>query len=277
MRVIRHVARAGPATRRRVVAAGAFDGMHRGHQQILARVVECARAIDAEPAVIVAPGGADHLELDDGRQRLERLRDAGVALVAFAPRAALDAAVDSLAAALRVVERGRAVATPAGGRLERIATVDVGGHRITAQAIGAALSRGDLDTARAMLGRDPGVAGRIVHGHHRGGPLGVPTANLRVRGVQLPPDGVYAARARIAGTWLRGVANLGFNPTFGNQTRTVEIHLLDFSGDLYGQRVEIGFVALLRGERRFADVPALLAQIRLDIAAARRLFEQHGR
>lgn len=277
MRVIRHVARAGLAARPRVVAAGAFDGLHRGHQQVLARVVECARAIDAEPAVIVVRGSADdRLQLGDGRQRLERLREAGVALVAFAPRAALDAAVDALAAVVRVVERGRAVEPPVGGRLERIATVEIGGHRITAQAIGAALSRGDLETARALLGREPGVAGRIVHGHHRGGPLGVPTANLRVRGVQLPPDGVYAARARIAGTLLRGVANVGFNPTFGNQTRTVEIHLLDFSGDLYGQRVEIGFVARLRGERQFADVQALLAQIRLDIAAARRLFEQHG-
>ena len=276
MRVIRHVAQAGPAARPRVVAAGAFDGLHRGHQQVLARVVECAGALGGEPAVIVARGGAGGLRLGDRRQQLEGLRDAGIALVVFAPRAALAASVTALAAVVRVVERGDAVDALAGGRLERVATVEVGGQRITAQAIGAALARGDLEAARARLGRDPGVAGRVVHGYHRGATLGIPTANLRVRGIQLPPDGVYAVGARSAGTRLRGVANLGFNPTFGNQTRTVEIHLFDFSGDLYGRRIEIGFVARLRGECKFADVPALMAQIRLDIAAARRLFEQHG-
>jgi riboflavin kinase / FMN adenylyltransferase len=276
MRVIRNIAHAGPAAELRVVAAGAFDGLHRGHQQVLARVVECAREIGGEPVAIVARGDGGGLRLSDRRQQLEGLRAAGIALVAFAPRAALDAAVTALAATVRIVEQAATVDAPAGGRLERVATVAVGGQRVTAQAIGAALALADLDTARAMLGRDPSVAGRVVHGYHRGAALGIPTANLRPRGLQLPPDGVYAVRARIAGAHLRGVANLGFNPTFGNQTRTVEAHLFDFNGDLYGRRIEIGFVARLRGERTFADVPALLAQIRLDIATARRFFEAHG-
>ena len=112
-----------------------------------------------------------------------------------------------------------------------------------------------------------------MHGFHRGGPLGIPTANLRVKGIQLPPDGVYAVRAHVGGASLNGVANIGFNPTFGNRVRSVETHLLDFDGDLYGQRLEIAFVARLRGEQKFPDVQALLAQIRSDIAAARRFFQ----
>jgi riboflavin kinase/FMN adenylyltransferase len=129
---------------------------------------------------------------------------------------------------------------------------------------------------RRLLGRIPTIGGRVVHGFHRGAPLGIPTANLRVRGVHLPPDGVYAVRARCRGEWCDGVANIGFNPTFGNRVRSVETHVLDFSGDLYGTWLEIGFIARLRGEQRFPDVQALLAQIRVDIAAARARLADDG-
>ena len=276
MQVIRHVAHAGPAVRPRIVAAGGFDGVHRGHQRILARVIERARATGGEAVVIAVRrrGGAPRLV--DRRRQLELLRDAGIHVVVFSPAAVVGAAVDRLGAAVLVAARGRGAVTPATGQLDEIAPAEEGGVPITAEAIRASLSRGDLATARRMLGRDPGVAGRVVHGFHRGAPLGIPTANLRVRDLQLPPDGVYAVRARVAGTPLRGVANVGFNPTFGNQTRTVETHLLDFSRDVYGRRLEIAFVARLRGEQKFPDVAALLAQIRADIAAARQLLEQHG-
>jgi riboflavin kinase/FMN adenylyltransferase len=132
--------------------------------------------------------------------------------------------------------------------------------------------QGDLAGAARGLGRDHAVSGRVIHGHHRGGPLGIPTANIRVRGVQLPPDGVYAVRAGVEDREWRGVANIGFNPTFGNRARSVETHLLEFDGDLYGRRLAIAFVAHLRGERKFESVDALVAQIRADIAVARRVF-----
>lgn len=276
MRVIRHVSEVKPAAGVRVAAAGEFDGLHRGHRRVLAQVVDRARAAAGEATVIVACERAADLRLIDRRQQLEGLRDAGLDLVVFAPAAELDAAVDRAGVTTRVTARGSGARAPAGGTLEEIAAVETDGAAVTAQAICAALGAGDLRAARALLGRDPGVAGRIVHGFHRGGPLGIPTANLRVRGIQLPPDGVYAVRARVAGAEPLGVANIGFNPTFGNRTRTVETHLLDFSGDVYGRRLEIAFVERLRGEQKFADVAALLTQIRADIAAARRLFAQHG-
>ena len=276
MRVIRHVADVAPAGRPRVVAAGRFDGVHRGHQRVLARVLERARAVAGESVVVLARGSSGASRLTDVRRRLELLGEVGVEAVVFAPAAALEAAVERLSAAVRVAAQGRGSAAPAGGTLDEIAAVSVCGAPITAASIGAALTRGDLAAARAMLGRDPGVAGRVVHGFHRGAALGIPTANLRVRGIVLPPDGVYVVRARVAGTALCGVANVGFNPTFGNRTRTVETHLLDFAGDLYGRRLEIAFLAYLRGERKFQDVAALVAQVRADIAAARRLLEGHG-
>jgi riboflavin kinase/FMN adenylyltransferase len=276
MRVIRHVRHAGAATRPRVVAAGWFDGVHRGHQRIVQRVVERARALHGESIVVVGRGETDDLRLLDLRQKLEHLRDAQIDTVVFSRPTGVEAAVERLAPAVRVSARDSGVAAPPGGRLEEVQPAEAGGAVISSRAIRAALSRADLAAAAAMLGRDPGAGGRVVHGFHRGGPLGIPTANLRVRGIQLPPDGVYAVRALVGAQSLRGVANIGFNPTFGNQTRTVETHLLDFHDDLYGRRLDVAFVERLRGEQKFSDVQALVAQIRADIVAARRYFEQHG-
>ena len=192
----------------------------------------------------------------------------------------MEAAVDRLGAGGARRARGSAAAAPAGGRLDDGgAAWKHGGaadqrRRDPRRARRAAIS----PAARAMLGRDAGVGGRVVHGFHRGGPLGIPTANLRVRGIQLPPDGVYAVRARVGGSALRGVANIGFNPTFGNQTRTVETHLLDFNGDLYGRRLEVAFVdpAARRAEvsRRTG---AAGADPRRHRRGAALLRDQHGR
>jgi len=276
MRVSRHASQVSPAARPRVVAAGRFDGLHRGHQRLLARVVERARSTDGEAMVLVARGRDDAPRLIDLRQQIERLDAAGIAHIVFVSAAALEAAVAQVGAQVRVTALGRGVRAPRGGTLDEIAPVEECGVAIGAAAIRTAVARGDLQTARTLLGRDPSVGGRVVHGFHRGAALGIPTANLRVRGIQLPPDGVYAVWASGGGERLRGVANIGFNPTFGNRTRTLETHLLDFTGDLYGRRLEIAFLARLRGEQKFPDVAALLAQIRHDISAARRLFERHG-
>jgi riboflavin kinase/FMN adenylyltransferase len=275
MRVIRHVAEAQRAVRPRVVAAGEFDGVHRGHQLLLARVVECARAVHGESVALVARRGAGAPRVLDRRAQLELLRATGLDVLVFAPAAQLAAAVGRVGAMVCVSARPGA-GVPPGVRLEPVTRLAADGVPISAAAIRAALARGDLTAARAMLGRDPSVGGRVVHGFHRGAPLGIPTANLRLRDIQLPPDGVYAVRARVAGTVLRGVANVGFNPTFGNQIRTVETHLLDFSGDLYRQRLEVAFAVRLRDERKFPDVPALVAQIHADIAAGRQWFDAHG-
>ena len=108
-----------------------------------------------------------------------------------------------------------------------------------------------------MLGRACAVARRVVHGFHRGGPLGIPTANLRVRGIQLPPDGVYAVRASVAGTRARGVANIGLKPTFGDLERTRRDPPARLRRRSLRPRLDVAFVARLRGEQKFPDVEAL--------------------
>jgi riboflavin kinase/FMN adenylyltransferase len=139
---------------------------------------------------------------------------------------------------------------------------------MASQALKEAVEAGDLATARDLCGAPYAVEGEVVHGFHRGASIGVPTANLRVRGMVLPPDGVYAVcvSGECSGV---GVANLGRNPTFGNDERSLETHIFDFEGDLYGKRISVGFVRRLRGERKFDGVDELVAQIRRDIDAAR--------
>lgn len=257
-----------------MVAEGEFDGVHCGHQRVLGRVVEWARDTDGEAVVLLHRVRGEALRLSDLRTQLERLAAAGIELVVMVRPTAAAAALERMRPVAYAGARAPSRELP-GMQVAAIQPVTVGGVPITSAGVRASIAAADLAGARAMLGRFPAVAGRVVHGFHRGAPLGIPTANIRVRGVQLPPDGVYAVRAAIGGAVaaeICGVANIGFNPTFGNRVRSVETHLFDFAGDLYGQRLRIELVARLRGEQRFAGIDALLAQIRSDIATARKLL-----
>lgn len=275
MRVVRHLTHLRPTARPRVVAAGRFDGVHLGHQAVLTEVVARAAALAGEPLIVLEPPLWTNVRLLSLRQLFCLLDDVGIETILLARKDEMQPPLRRIDATV-IVTADADTNSALAGTVATVAPVLHAGARIDAERIGDALARGDLEDARAMLGRDPGVVGRVVHGFHRGAPLGIPTANLRVRGLRLPADGVYAVQARVGDQSLRGVANIGFNPTFGNQSRSVETHFLDFSGDLYGRRLELSFLSRLRGEQKFPDVTALLAQIRSDIETARRYFVEHG-
>jgi riboflavin kinase/FMN adenylyltransferase len=292
-----------------VLTLGNFDGVHRGHQEILHRVVSTARAIggtavaltfEPHPAAVLNPSSAPPL-LTDWRSRIERIAAMGVDVVivqrftrAFSEIPAADFVRRFLVAGLAVhkvivghrVSFGhkreghaatlRHLGTEHGFAVEIVGPVDVEGFTVSSSAVRRAVREGDLQRAWACLGRPASVSGRVVHGHHRGRGLGFPTANLRVANMVLPPDGVYAVWTQRRSGSRGGVANLGRNPTFGNTARSLEVHLFDLDEDLYGQRVEVGFVRRLRGETRFASVDALAAQIAQDAAAARRALHDAG-
>lgn len=292
MKVMRQVPRSGAGERPRVMAIGVFDGVHRGHRAVLRRLADLAGERRSESVLILLTGRAEcrppdaPLVLTDLRKRLELLEEQGVDLLVLASAKRLHE-FSGLIGRLGVAAM---VAGPAGsperlrleevlqrsgcGEIERIRAVTVDGCLVTRRAIHAAIAEARLATAGRLLDRPHSVAGRVVHGHHRGRPLGIPTANLRVRGVRVPPDGVYAVRARVDGVDLRGVANVGFNPTFGDCERAVETHLFDFDDDIYGHRLEVAFVERLREERKFPNVESLIDQIRLDVATARELFSR---
>lgn len=293
------------------MAIGNFDGVHLGHQALVRMAVAEAAAVrgtpvaltfDPHPAQVLAPDRAPEtlLRLE---QRVELLGELGVEVVAVLR---FDSAVASLAPdafagevlagqlgarCVVVGERFRFGQGRAGdvAMLERLgrrlgfavrslAPVEQGGLPVSSSRVRDALRRGDVQAARALLGRPPFADGEVVKGDGRGRTLGVPTANLRIEGQRLPADGVYAGRVLdpSGGPRWGCVANLGLRPTFGLGPHSVEAHLLDFRGDLYGRRLRLEFLARLRGERRFEGRQSLLAQIVEDVAAARAFLEKAG-
>lgn len=292
-----------PAAGGSVVSVGVFDGVHLGHQEILRRNVERARDLAARPTVVTFQAHPKELLLGRAprtltslEHRLELFRRAGIqaALVltfdqTLRSRAAADFArevlVDGLGARLLVLGfdskfgHGRS-GTPEelrrlGHAVEVVEQVLVRGRAVSSSAIREAVELGDLGAAREMLGRPFAVYGDVVHGDHLGRRLGFPTANLDLHQELLPPNGVYACWARGdalgAGGARPAVANVGVRPTLAGSAPAprVEAHLLDFEGDLYGRFLELEFVELLRGERRFAGLDELSEQIARDVQAAR--------
>ena len=168
------------------------------------------------------------------------------------------------------VETLRALGRVHGFEVREVDPVRIDGAVVSSTRVRAALALGDVEGAARLLGRVHDVGGEVIHGDHRGRTIGFPTANLRCEPVLLPSDGVYAVVAREAstGALLRGVANLGVRPTM-DAGRSVEAHFFDFAGDLYAQSLRLGFVARLRGERKFDGLDALKAQIARDAADAR--------
>lgn len=307
MKVI-HSAKDLAANGRKVcVAIGVFDGMHLGHQQIIRQTINDARpheaialivTFDQHPNAIVAPGklppliyslpqklrtieslGADALLMlrfdkafseQTGEQFIRSLaRDlgkiqsicVGADFVFGHKRSGNVALLKTLGVELNFAVQG-------------IAAVSLDGQPVSSTRIREAIRIGDFDAASQMLGRAYALSAKVVEGDKLGHKLGFPTANLDTTGFVLPPNGVYAAHGTVRGRTHRAVLNIGHRPTVSQPTPQlrVEVHLLDFSGELYGEEMEVTFVAKLRDERKFASLDELNAQITRDIAEARKRF-----
>jgi len=292
-----------------VVSIGVFDGVHKGHQRILADNIARARATGARSSVVTFASHPKELLLGRAprtlttlEHRLELFRRAGVehALVLCfdeelrstpAERFISETLVEGMGATEFVLGFDSKfgldrAGTPAllselGHEVKVSEKVVVSGRAVSSSAIREAVELGDLAGAEAMLGRRVSVFGEVVGGKGLGRELGFPTANLDLRHELSPPTGVYACRARCVTSGdlseeqdrHGAVANIGFRPTVDETPADkpqVEALLLDFEGDLYGQFIELEFVAHLREERRFDGLDALSAQIALDVEAARK-------
>ncbi len=284
---------------------GVYDGVHRGHQVLLQQLVAGAHAaglpavvvtFHPHPAVVLGHDPSFRL-LTTPEERAALLRAEGVDLVLTLPftrqLAALsaEAFMQRLQAHLNLQhlwigydfalghERGgdyarlQALGQKLGYRVSRVDAVREGGQVLSSSAVRQALSWGDVAKAARILGRPYALTGEVVPGDGRGRTINMPTANLLPpKEKLLPASGVYVCRAWHNGASWGAVVNIGRRPTFyaAAAPLTIEAHLLDFAGDLYGQMLRLEFLARLRAERRFADVAALRQQIAADIAAARR-------
>lgn len=287
---------------------GVFDGVHRGHQHLIGRVVERARAIkgcaavltfDPHPDLIIHPE-RQRLYLTSLEERAAQIAALGVDLLVVQP---FDRALMGLTAmefmqqictALPLRElyvghnfalgRGREGTIPRLGEIGRelgyqvfaVEPVLLDGSVVSSTRIRTLIRSGTVDAVEPLLGRPYSLRGPVVEGDKRGRTIGFPTANMSVDDLLLlPADGVYVCRVAIepradqAAQQHFAVTNVGVRPTFAGMQRRVEAYLLDYNDELYGRVLRLEFLAHLRPEQRFDGVDALVAQIRRDVAGAR--------
>ncbi|MFO0900082.1 MAG: bifunctional riboflavin kinase/FAD synthetase [Pirellulales bacterium] len=307
MKLLRSLDRPLPELAGGALAIGNFDGVHRGHAEIVRRL--CARAqalggpavvftFDPHPVRLLRPDAAPP-PLTWTDRKAELLAELGVdyviayptdeALLRLTPEAFFDRIVRERLAARALVEGQnfsfgrdrtgtidvlRQLAAAAGIELEVAPPVIVDGEPVSSSRVRRLIAAGDVQEAAGLLTRPYRLRGMVVHGAARGAKLGFPTANLDAIDTLTPAVGVYAGLGLAASGRFPAAINIGPNPTFGEHAKKVEVHLVGASESLYGQPLEVDFLARLRDVRPFGNVEELLAQIRADVAAAERVGRQ---
>ncbi|WP_296178854.1 bifunctional riboflavin kinase/FAD synthetase [Pseudomonas sp. UBA1879] len=303
MQLVRGLHNLRPQHRGCVATIGNFDGVHRGHQAILARLRERAVELGLPSCVVIfEPQPREFFAPETAPARLARLRDKldllaaeGVDLVlclAFNQRLCKLSAAEFVDTVLidglgvKHLEVGddfrfgcdrlgdfaflQKVGAEKGFSVEAAQTVEIEGERVSSTKVRTALSAGDFALAERLLGRPFEISGRVLHGQKLARQLGTPTANVQLKRRRVPLTGVYLVSAQIDGKVWPGVANIGVRPSVAGDGRPhLEIHLLDFAGDIYGRRLTVVFHQKLRDEQRFASLEALKTAIDADVAAAR--------
>lgn len=291
-----------------VVTIGNFDGVHLGHQTLMRDIVARATRIGGTPAVVtfhphplqvLAPNNAP-LQIQTLRQKLATIEALGIRLVVLIPFdmrlaqiEARDFALQSIWEMLHPKEiyvgpnfafghrrEGsfnllKEIAEEKGFWVGRAHQVQFRGNRVSSTSIRQALISGQVGLARRLLNRPYELEGDIAHGTGLGTKLNIPTANLKTPNELIPRRGIYATLIRVEGRKYRSVTNIGVRPTVtggDDAAPTIETHILDFDGDIYGKDIALEFLVRLRDERKFPGVDALVGQIRRDIANCRRYF-----
>jgi riboflavin kinase / FMN adenylyltransferase len=288
-----------------VLTVGSFDGIHRGHQYLIGRVIARAKEIGAasalvtlhpHPKIVLRPHSSLQY-LSTIEERLDLLAPLGLDYAVVFPfsletsqiraRDFVQILLDHLNMqeifcgadfALGYKREGTVDFLRALGEEKHFAVTLVepqqfDGQIMSSSRIRQTIAEGDLDTATRFLGRYPSVRGRVVKGDQRGRQLGFPTANLAIAERRLiPADGIYAVRVKVGDAWYGGAANIGIRPTFDHGHRLVEVYVLDFDDDLYDQVIEVQFIQRLREERKFDRVDALIEQMKKDVEETRKVL-----
>jgi riboflavin kinase/FMN adenylyltransferase len=289
-----------------VATIGAYDGLHLGHRKLLETVLETARA-SALPSIVMSfeptpreffSAASPPARLMRFREKFEALAEAGVDIF-FCPRfddrmrvIAADTFIRQLlihamnVKCLVIGDDFRFACNRSGtvGHLQRAGkslgfevrqepSVIFDGERVSSTAIRKALWEGELQLASRLLGRHYSMSGRVIAGDGLGHELGYPTANVNLRRRQSPVMGIFAARVRGLGSKpLDAVASVGTRPTFGGTKPLLEVHIFDFDADVYGEYIQVDFIARIRSEEKFESARALVKQMHLDSARAKKIL-----
>jgi len=307
MKLIRDLGQLEKPLMNPVLTIGNFDGVHRGHLALFDRVKARARLIQGQSAVmtfephpikVMKPGnGPPLITMID--QKLELISAAGIDVIFCLPFTKQFAAISaqSFVRSILLEKIGmkelvvgydyafghqregdikllKAMGRTLGFAVHEVKPIHIKNKLVSSTSIRKLIQEGNLGEAKALLGRDYQISGTVVRGKSRGGKLlGFPTANLELIDELTPKSGVYAVTVLMNGKTYKGVTNIGFNPTFGNGVLSVETHILDFSEDVLGKSIKINFTQRLREEKKYASIHELADQIGLDIAQARKIFE----
>lgn len=292
-----------------LITIGNFDGVHLGHQQIFQRLITEAKeknrksaviTFEPHPQKIIHPERRPFFLLTPLEEKLDFMASLGIdvaVVIAFSPEFARITAEDFVRTVLWNKFRlqkifigydyafgnnkeGNAgflekLGEELGFQVEEISAVTIDGIIVSSTNIRLAILEGNVGRAARMLDRPYTLNGTVVKGYRRGTGIGFPTANIKSEKV-IPGIGVYVIIAEIEGTRYQGVLNIGYNPTFGNEELSTEVHLLDFQGDIYGKEIGISFIDRLRDERKFESSEKLVEQISRDIQRAKEILEPYS-
>ena len=309
MKIFRHIDDQGLLVSGTVATMGNFDGIHLGHQTLVRNTVEESQRLgypstvltfEPHPLKVLAPERAPSLILSY-EDKMALLQSLGVEIIVaqrfdlqFASIAADEFVCRFLVDRLKIKKlwvgrdlrfgQGRKGGTDNLLRLAPGAGFEVGvldpilldGIRISSSRVRQLVEEGRVDEVRPMLGRYHFVSGRIVRGHRRGQKLGFPTANIATETEVVPLNGIYATLIQVKNKQWLSVSSVGVNPTFGDGPRTVESFILDFDGDIYGERIKLAFVQRIRDEKKFVLVKDLIEQMDEDVKRAKTLFKELG-
>lgn len=311
MKVFDHLDQIKEPFKGAVITIGNFDGVHIGHQALFHEVIEKAEAIDGtsvamtfEPHPIRVLKQNNHPPLITlYEQKAELIERTGIDVLICIPFtlefAALSAEdfikellVQKIGMRAIVVGKDYSFGKNREGNIEMLRSyapqygfeVIVAGwvksarameDRISSTRIRELISDGLMEQAEKMLGRSYQIRGRVVTGRDRGGKLlGIPTANINLSDELCPKTGIYAVTVEFNGQKYKGVANIGYSPTFNDHQFTVEVHILDFNDNIYGKKIRVNFIKRIRDEKKFSSISELIDQIKLDIAAGREILSK---
>ncbi|MGC1454170.1 MAG: bifunctional riboflavin kinase/FAD synthetase [Nitrospirota bacterium] len=289
-----------------VLTLGNFDGVHLGHQAIFRKVIDRAREIggtsvvftfEPHPLKVLAPERSPRM-LNTFHGKMKLFAAAGIDIVicanftrTFAEQHPEDFARDVLHTQIGVREvyvgydyafgkgrEGSIESLKEAGRtfgfgVGIVEAVQVNNVVVSSSIIRDLISNGNMEQATELLGRRYSIEGEVVHVSHRGQTLGFPTANLKIVNELMPAYGVYAVLAQVENKTIKGVASIGIRPTFDAGPVSIEVYLFEFHEGLYGKQIEVSFVKRLRGEKKFPNADALVAQIRKDVRDAQAALE----